>query len=424
MIANAKAISYGCNDLSYITGESINKKHPEKIFRIFDKYIPGHLDATSIWESMKVSAAQYPRKIDNSVIRFEISPAKENTTNFTRDDWQKLWEEFVEEFDKQERYKNGKLYSGKTHLADSKQTVWLHLESNSGIPHLHAAVCRVYELGRINNDHDIHLRARQAAEQVAIKRGWKLASVIHEERRPEISDDCYYVLKSMHHFNLMEYFRWLEKMGYLVKANTPDKKGIIHGYSLNKNGCRYKASELGTGRNLTVTNLPKTWAKLHDQMEQKQHSNQHKPEISPRLVVHPQTIHVQHPVLEPKFIPASSYRDYTHWFNGSSRYSFYDNERHKNVSCFIPSEVNDFFEKEFDYTEILNWRELSDMAVQLFIGYLDAATSMQPSGGGGGGINQEGWGRKKDEDDLEFARRCAHSARHAKGVTARRSMKR
>lgn len=30
MIAKAKAISHGINDIRYITGESHNKKHPEK----------------------------------------------------------------------------------------------------------------------------------------------------------------------------------------------------------------------------------------------------------------------------------------------------------------------------------------------------------------------------------------------------------
>ena len=34
MIAKAKAISYGINDLRYITGESKHKKHSEKIYRV------------------------------------------------------------------------------------------------------------------------------------------------------------------------------------------------------------------------------------------------------------------------------------------------------------------------------------------------------------------------------------------------------
>ena len=46
-----------------------------------------------------------------------------------------------------------------------------------------------------------------------------------------------------------------------------------------------------------------------------------------------------------------------------------------------------------------------------FIGclrYLDAATSMATSSGGGSDTG--GWGRDKDEDELEWARRCARMA--------------
>ena len=45
MIAKAKAISHGINGIRYITGESHNKKHPEKIHRIMDNLLPSHLDA-------------------------------------------------------------------------------------------------------------------------------------------------------------------------------------------------------------------------------------------------------------------------------------------------------------------------------------------------------------------------------------------
>ena len=37
MIAKAKAISHGINDIRYITGESHNKKHPEKIYRVLNQ---------------------------------------------------------------------------------------------------------------------------------------------------------------------------------------------------------------------------------------------------------------------------------------------------------------------------------------------------------------------------------------------------
>lgn len=52
MIAKAKAISYGINDLRYITGESKHKKHPEKIYRVLDNLLPPELDAMGIWNSI------------------------------------------------------------------------------------------------------------------------------------------------------------------------------------------------------------------------------------------------------------------------------------------------------------------------------------------------------------------------------------
>ena len=53
--------------------------------------------------------------------------------------------------------------------------------------------------------------------------------------------------------------------------------------------------------------------------------------------------------------------------------------------------------------------DILNVAMLLFMNYLDAATSMSESCGGGGspGI---GWGRDKDDDDREWARRCARQA--------------
>lgn len=53
--------------------------------------------------------------------------------------------------------------------------------------------------------------------------------------------------------------------------------------------------------------------------------------------------------------------------------------------------------------------EIQHTALLLFAGYLDAATSMAVSSGGGGS-DTGGWGRDKDEDELEWARRCARMA--------------
>ena len=67
MIAKAKAISYGINDLRYITGESKHKKHPEKIYRVLDNQLPPELDAMGIWNSMQLTLSQH-RPIKNSIM--------------------------------------------------------------------------------------------------------------------------------------------------------------------------------------------------------------------------------------------------------------------------------------------------------------------------------------------------------------------
>ena len=62
MIAKAKAISHGINDIRYITGESQHKKH-----RVLDNLLPSEPDAMGIWNSMQLTLSQH-RPIKNSVI--------------------------------------------------------------------------------------------------------------------------------------------------------------------------------------------------------------------------------------------------------------------------------------------------------------------------------------------------------------------
>lgn len=262
MIGKAKSISHGINDIRYITGESRNKKHPERIFHVGDNLLPPGLDATGIWDSMRLTLEK-SKRVKNSVIRIEVSPAPEHTKDFTIDDWQRLWDDFTDEFDNIELLdKNGKTYSPKTALKGSKGTVWLHLESKSGIPHLHGAFCRIDERGNINNDHDIHLRAQRAAERVALKRGWTTAAEVRETNIGQVNRDCMETLQSMESWSWDEYVARLRSKGYEF-WELRDNKKILRGYVLKKGNARYKASELGRGRNLMATKLESTWKKLH-----------------------------------------------------------------------------------------------------------------------------------------------------------------
>ena len=43
-----------------------------------------------------------------------------------------------------------------------------------------------------------------------------------------------------------------------------DEAGILHGYVLRKGNSKFKASEIGKGRNLMASKLEGTWKKLHN----------------------------------------------------------------------------------------------------------------------------------------------------------------
>ena len=120
MIANAKVVAHGIRAMLYVSGESRNKKHPEKITRICDNFMPQGMDATGIWTEMKFATMNHAN-IKNNVIRMEISPAMEHTEDFTLDDWRQLWYDFAAAFDEQEiRDKDGNVVSPRTNVSGSK----------------------------------------------------------------------------------------------------------------------------------------------------------------------------------------------------------------------------------------------------------------------------------------------------------------
>ena len=403
MIAKAKAISHGINDLRYITGESQHKKHPEKIYRVLDNLLPSEPDAMGIWNSMQLTLSQH-RPIKNSVIRIELSPSPEHTRFFDIEDWQKLWQDFAEEFDKQViTSKDGKVRSRPTNLAGSKYTVWLHTESKGEVPHLHAAVCRLDEDGNINNDHNIHLRAQRAAERVAKKRGWTTAAQIRISNVHQVNRDCMDILKSMQSWSWGKYKNALIRKGYVIHERE-DKQGILRGYALVHGNTKYKASELGIGRNLMISKLPATWNKLH-----------YKSGVT-TLNSKPEDIQPKH-IQKPSASNATKYNTYR-----SDTVPYTLNHEGKEHRFYIPEKVLDCFNDEFDYRFVANCQELTDMAVAIFVGLFD--TPNITTGGGGGGSQSNLTWRDKDEDDLLWARRCVRAASHFLGKKPKTGLKR
>ena len=405
MVAKAASISHGINCIRYISGESRNKERPELIYRVKDNLLPCELDAMGIWDLMKAGAL-----MKKSVIRMEICPGREHTENFTMQDWQKLWDDFVREFDKIElEDENGKVYSHKTNIANSIYSVWLHYESDSGIPHLHAAVCRKDRFGMTNNDHNIHIRAQEAAQNVALQRGWITAAEIHRMNADKVADDLTEILRAMPSWSWNDYAARIRAKGYTIMIR-PGKKGV-YGYSIGKGKARFKASELGTGRKLTASRIENTWNRLHSQSAVKSAQPVKKSGTKPVAPV----------VSKPVVSPNKQVTDYTSWQEGTSRYEL--THGGKASQFYIPNNVMQVFDDEFDYREIANWQELTDTAVALFVG-LTALDTVSTGSGGGGSSNDDNRRDRKDEDEIERARRCARAAAARLGKTPKSGRRR
>ena len=73
--------------------------------------------------------------------------------------------------------------------------------------------------------------------------------------------------------------------------------------------------------------------------------------------------------------------------------------------AFLDTTVGSIFDGSVIENMAESAAEICSIASQLYLGYLDAATRIAQSSGGGGGPGT-GWGKRDDEADLDFRRRC------------------
>ena len=113
--------------------------------------------------------------------------------------------------------------------------------------------------------------------------------------------------------------------------------------------------------------------------------------------------------------------DYTHYRSGSVSYTL-SSHSGTEQRFYIPERVLDYFNEEFDYREVANSSELTDIAVAIFVGMLD--TPAVSTGGGGGGSQSNLPRRDKDDDDLlQWVRCCARAATLLLGKKSRTGLK-
>lgn len=239
------------------------------------------------------------------------------------------------------RDKDGKVVSAQTNISGSKSSVWLHEESKSGIPHLHAIVSRVDEKGDINNDHAIHLRAQRAAEMIAQQRGWTTAQRIHETNIPKVSADCMEALRELDKWSWDGYQERLAAKGYELYLRK-DKKDVIRGYVLLKGNTKFKASELGKGCNLTASRIRQTWERLHQDKTQQVCTTTKQPVVpTPKPSISSGTGQKPQP-----FVQRSNqiFEDYTAYKPNRLPTEFeHDGKTYKR---YLPDKVLDFFNDE------------------------------------------------------------------------------
>ncbi len=396
MIAKARAISHGANSMRYV----VNKDKSD-IIKL--NMLPDNVAAESLWSRMLLHQAKFignrPKPIKNNMIRIEVSPTAEETKGWTNSDWEELADDFIREFDSIDLSKQTKRAKDKhTNLSNSQYVVSLHRDSKSGILHLHIDANRIDNDGNINNDHNIHIRAIIAANNISKRRGWVLATDISKQNKQEITDACMDALRSMDSFDWNDYVERLKQCGYDVMLQK-DSQDVVRGYSIKRGNSTYKSSSLGKSRNLMPSKIEMTWEELHKDILQQNNADKknHAENTSAEL----QTANNARCRNCNEYQPQPLVHHSINW-------------NYRNYEIEIPSNVNDILMQNVSLVENNVFATINDLqqtAILLFAGYLDAATQMSESSGGGGST-PDGWGKDEDEDDLEWARRCARMASH------------
>ena len=385
MIAKASTISHGANAIRY----SVNK---EKADIVKSNLLPEDISSEAMYGRMMLVQKLFAEKINKgrplgrNVIRIEISPSEEESRNWSMDDWVDLADEFIRVFDSINLSQKTKRASSKqTNLKGSQYIAVLHRDSKSGILHLHIDANRVDMDGKINDSHKIGERAVMAANIINERRGWVQSEEISIRHKQEISDCCMEILRTINEFSWQKYETELVKRGYKVHLQEKDDGGV-YGYSIKRGNSTYKSSVLGIGRNLTPSKIEATWAKLHPQERKSDPAK-----LVPRQTRTTDITPTSQPIIKHYDIVTDEYHSY---------------------HVEIPEAADNIIRQDCSLKEahpLAKIEEIQRTALLLFAGYLNAATSIAASSGGGGS-DTGGWGRDKDEDELEWARRCARMA--------------
>lgn len=397
MIAQGEAISHGARAIEYALDKE--KARVVKLNGLAD-----NIEPLAMWSRMMQFQHQMmkdrnsPKPITLNALRFELSPAIEESKDWTMDDWLKLANEFIRTLDSID-YRPSKPTKKlrNTNIRNSQYVVSLHTDSKSGIPHLHIVVNRIDNMGKTNDAHYIGERAAHAANIINERRGWVQSMQRRDENIDKIFNDCMAILKAMPKFDWNSYSNMLAAKGYQLQTKS-DAQNRVCGYSIRMGNSIYKSSIIGAGRKLMPSKIEATWAKLH----------YHEVQTSTTLTDKSDDVNRQNtPIVNDN--PSQDMRQKQE-VSSAIHFSIPVNDRIFDID--IPNAVMSVFDEEFkelNTSDDVLATDFMKVAALLFAEYLDGATSMAASSGGGGGPSSS-WGKDKDEDERNWARRCARMA--------------
>ena len=379
MIAKARSISHGSAMTNYAT------KH-NRADIVLTRNLGEGLTPLAMWGAMETIHQKYKPKfrrkpVTKPTLRMEVSPSLEETKGWTLKDWYDYAIRFLDEFKKEVQAKEVKKKGkGKFNLDRAQIFACLHFDAKSGIPHLHILINRIDLDGNLMNDSFIGDSAVKAAHTINVERGWELPEDIHEAHEKEITEACYNILRGMASYDWDTYKHGLESRGYKVHEQR-DKQGVLHGYTILRGNSSFKSSTLGKGRNLTVPKLEATWKK-------------HRP-VAPSVDKQGYTIGTTQ-TTERKLFPE----------HNSARQSVAQSKPEmpsvfrkilsvggKNYSiAMLVDAYTDMKETIKSPDESVPFENVLNVAMLLFMNYVDAATTISESCGGGGSTPSN-WGR-------------------------------
>jgi len=358
------------------------------------------LTPLAMWGAMETIHQKYApvfrrKPVIKPTLRMEVSPSLDETKGWTLNEWYEYAQRFLDEFQKEVQAKEGKKKGkGKFNLDRAQLFACLHFDAKSGIPHLHILINRIDLDGNLMNDSFVGDSAVKAAHAINIERGWELPEDIHEAHKKEITETCYDILRGMSKYDWDSYKHALESRGYKVHEQR-DKQGVLHGYTVLRGNSRFKSSILGKSRSLTVPKLEATWKKLHPVAPSvmKPSSSVGTSQTTERKPITERDSKRQSVTLTESEVP-SVFRKIL---------SVDD----KHYSIMMPMEAYTAMRETIEVPdESMPFENVLNVALLLFMNYVDAATSMSESCGGGGSTPSN-WGKDKDEDERDWARRCA-----------------